>query len=227
MNSKVLYQELGKKLRIVRKTAGLTQAQIAKEIGLTRQYIIQIEKGKANNPTLNVVLDYLDVCNVRWTVFFTELKTRIDKINFGQVIKEVGISSATGLSLRQKRKIDRDIFYYRMRIDGKKGKAKLLSEQQKDRAAVKFGKYRITIEPLEVKVQKKLGELSVPIALNQAYKDFARECYSVIKKYNCKDQMLLSQRFVQIMKSWLNQGLQEDTLRQIREIVTAHFNLEG
>jgi transcriptional regulator with XRE-family HTH domain len=223
MNSKVFFQELGKKLIVVRKTAGLTQVRIAKEIGLTRQYIIQIEKGKAKNPTVGVIFTYLDVCNVRWTDFFAEFKRRIDKIDNDQVIKEAGLSSATGLSFRQKQKVDRDISYYRMRIDGKKGKAKSLSEQQKHRAAVKFGKYRLIIEPLEAEVQKKLGELNVPIAHNQAYKDFTRECFSALKKYYHKDQLLLTQRFAEIMKSWQAQGLKEEVLLIIKDIVIAHF----
>lgn len=223
MDLKVFYQELGKKLKVVRKKAGLTQAQTAKEIGLTRQYIIQIEKGKAKNPTLGVILNYLDACNVRWTDFFTELKHRIDKINYDQVINEVGLSSATGLTFRQKRKVDRDISYYRMRIDSRKGKAKPLSDRQKNRAAVKFGKYRIMIEPIEAEVHKKLGELNIPIAQNLVYKDFTHECFSALKKYYHKDQSLLTQRFAEILRSWQAQGLKEEVMLQIKEMIIAHF----
>jgi transcriptional regulator with XRE-family HTH domain len=238
MDLKVFYQELGKRLKRVRKTAGLTQEQIAKEIGLSRQYIIQIEKGKAIHPTLGVILNYLDACNVAWADFFVELRRTIDKIDYDQVINEVGLSSATGLTFRQKQKIDRDISYYRMRIDGRKGKAKPLFSQEKHRAAVKFGKYRIIIEPIEAEVQKKLGEINVPIAQNQAYKDFARECYSAIRKFttrrapaksrqtrneeSLKEISALRIKLNQIIEKWVKEGLDRETMEIVKEIVISH-----
>ena len=142
----------------------------------------------------------------------------MDKIDYDKIINEVGLSSATGLSFRQKRKIGRDIAYYRMRIDNTKGKAKVLSNQQKNQAVIKFGKYRIDIEPIENEIQKKLGELGAPIVNNQAYKDFARACFSTVKKYH-NNQSLLTKQLNDIINFWRAQGLKEDVLEVIKNIV--------
>jgi transcriptional regulator with XRE-family HTH domain len=224
MDLKILHKVLGNKLKHARKSAKLTQKELAQKIGITQRYIIKVEKGENINPTINVILDYLDACNVGWTDFFNELKRKIDKINYDQVINDIELSSATGLTLKQKHKIDRDISYYRMRISGKKGKAKPLSSQQKHRAAVKFGRYRLKIEPIEAEVQKILGELNVPIVLNQAYKDFARQCYSEFKKYYAKDPLILDQRLSKIMKYWKEQGLNENILEAVKKIIIKHFS---
>ena len=180
----ILLQELGKRLKSARKMINLTQQQIAEKINLSRQYIIEIEKGQAENVSFNIILIYLDACKVNWGDFFADLNRIIERINHEKILDEIGLSSATGLNLIQKRKIDRDIAYFRMRIDSRRGKAKSLSRQQKNKAAVEFGKHWIAIEPIEAEIQKKLGELGVPIVSNQGYKDFARECYSVFKKYS-------------------------------------------
>ncbi|MEO0091153.1 MAG: helix-turn-helix domain-containing protein [candidate division WOR-3 bacterium] len=169
-------------LRKVRKSSRLTQDAVAKSIGISRCYVIKIEKGQAEHVSLNIILNYLNACNVKWTDFFVELKRTLDKINYGKIISEIGLNKATGLTEKQKKKIDRDISYYLMRISGQKGKAKPYSEQEKYKAVVEFGKYRIKIEPIEDEIQKKLGELNVPIAHNLAYKDFGLECYKALKK---------------------------------------------
>jgi hypothetical protein len=86
-----------------------------------------------------------------------------------------------------------------------------------------FLRHRVKIEPIETEVQRKLGELNVPIVQNQAYKDFARECYSALKKYYRKNPLLLTQRFAEIMKTWKAQGLKEEILEKVKEIVISPF----
>jgi len=102
-------------------------------------------------------------------------------------------------------------------------KQKALPSEKIRKMAGGFVRYRVKIEPIEAEVQKKLGELNVPIVYNQAYKDFVRECYSALKKYYHKDPALLTQRFAEIMKSWQAQGLKEDILLIIKDIIIAHF----
>lgn len=230
MNWKLFCQELGKRLKLARKKAGLTQEQVAKAIGLTRQYIIQIEQGKALNVSFNIILDFLTACNGQWADFFEELKKVMEE--FSQVIDEIGLSDATDLTAKQKQKVDRDISYYRMRIDGKKGKAKPLTNLARHQASVKFGKYRIKIGRIEAEIQKKLGELNVPIVQNQGYKDFARECYSILKKENMprintdKSSVRirgLNDKLNQIIEKWLKQGLQKEVLEIIKEMIINKF----
>ena len=66
----ILLQELGKRLKSARKRINLTQQQIAEKINLSRQYIIEIEKGQAENVSFNIILNYLDACKVNWGDFF-------------------------------------------------------------------------------------------------------------------------------------------------------------
>ncbi|MEO0075549.1 MAG: hypothetical protein ABIK31_05510, partial [candidate division WOR-3 bacterium] len=103
------------------------------------------------------------------------------------------------------------------------------SEQQKYKAAVEFGKYRIKIEPIEDEIQKRLGELNVPIAHNQAYKDFARECYKALKNNigrklsfddtDLKKIALLESMLDEIIKKWNKQGLDLNTMQIVKGIV--------
>lgn len=41
-------EDLGRFLRNLRVRRGLTQAQLAAELGVTRQYVVEIERGKTN-----------------------------------------------------------------------------------------------------------------------------------------------------------------------------------
>lgn len=236
MNWQLFCQELGQRLRTVRKKAGLTQEHLAKVIGITRRYIIQIEQGKAENVSFNIILDFLNICNVQWSVFFDELEKALDKKDFDAVINETGLKNATNLTLEQKRKIDRDISYYRMRVNTRKGKAKPLSEKVHHQASVKFGKYRMKIEPIEAEIQKKLGELNVPTIYNQAYKDFAREFYKLVrneykprmttdmKKANISVNISdYSDKLNQIIEKWLKQELERDILQAVGEIVIRYY----
>jgi transcriptional regulator with XRE-family HTH domain len=118
----------------------------------------------------------------------------------------------------------KSIVYKTFRYEQKRlEKPKPLTKEKLQKMGTGFLRYRVKIEPIEAKVQKKLGELNVPIAYNQAYKDFIRECYSALKKYYRKNPLLLTQRFAEIMKSWQAQGLKEEVLLTIKDIIIAHF----
>ena len=118
----------------------------------------------------------------------------------------------------------KSIVYKTFRYEQKRlEKPKPLTKEKLQKMGTGFLRYRVKIEPIETKVQKLLGELNVPIAYNQAYKDFVRECYSALKKCYHKDPLLLTQRFAEIMKNWQKQGLQEEILLTIKDLIIAHF----
>ncbi|MCX7785913.1 MAG: helix-turn-helix domain-containing protein [candidate division WOR-3 bacterium] len=118
----------------------------------------------------------------------------------------------------------RSIIYKIVRTEQKRLlKPKPLPKEKISMMAGEFLKYRIKIEPIEEQVQKKLGELVVPTIYNQAYKDFARECFSVFKKFYHKDPMRLTQRLTEIKKIWQAKGLNEEVMDAIKEIVIQGF----
>lgn len=54
----------------IRETKGLTQEKIAKQVGVTRQFIGMIENGTAN-PHPETAKALADVLNFDWTLFFS------------------------------------------------------------------------------------------------------------------------------------------------------------
>ena len=118
----------------------------------------------------------------------------------------------------------RKIIYQTIRLEQYRLKRqKALPSEKIKKMAGEFLRYRVKIEPIEAEVQKKLGELNVPIVQNQAYKNFTRECYQAIKKYLRKDQLLLKQRFAEIRRTYKAQELKEYVLLQIREMIVSKF----
>jgi hypothetical protein len=118
----------------------------------------------------------------------------------------------------------RKIVYQTVRLEQYRlKKQKAMPSEKFKKMAGEFLKYRVKIEPIEAIVQKKLGELNVPIILNQAYKNFMRECYKAIKKYHKIKPLLLIQRFAELMRTYKAQELKEDVLLQIREMIMSKF----
>jgi hypothetical protein len=96
------------------------------------------------------------------------------------------------------------------------------TEKQK-KMVIGFLKYRVMIEQVETEVHKLLNELQVPFAFYQSYKDFARQCFSNLKKLYFKDQSLLSQRFTESIKMWQRMKLDENVLQKAKEITIKQF----
>ena len=61
--------EMGRQLSAARLHAGLTQADIAEEVRVSRQHISNIETG-ITSPTVRVLRDYLHACGTELPVFF-------------------------------------------------------------------------------------------------------------------------------------------------------------
>lgn len=60
MNTEAFLKELGQRIADLRKDAGLTQAQLAKKVGVSQQIIASYENGKRNFPVARL-LELADV----------------------------------------------------------------------------------------------------------------------------------------------------------------------
>jgi transcriptional regulator with XRE-family HTH domain len=63
LKKKKVRTSLGKKIRSLRKSQKISQAQLAFESGLSRQYISYLESG-IKSPTVDVLLSIAEVLNV-------------------------------------------------------------------------------------------------------------------------------------------------------------------
>ncbi|MEO0092072.1 MAG: helix-turn-helix transcriptional regulator [candidate division WOR-3 bacterium] len=114
----------------------------------------------------------------------------------------------------------RSIIYKIVRYEQRRlAKPKPLPQEKIKKMAKEFLKYRTEIEPIEDRVQKKVSELSVPTVYNQAYKDFARECFSVLKKFYPKDPKQLTEQLERITKTWEQKGLNVEVMDIVKQIV--------
>jgi len=105
------------------------------------------------------------------------------------------------------------------RIESKKP----LPTEKQEKMAIGFTRYRIKIERIEAEVHKILCDLAVQSALGgfTLYKDFARECYRVLKRYYGKDS--LEQKLIEIIRRWVKEGLKEDVLLKVKDVTIKVF----
>ena len=61
-------RQFGKKLRTLREAAGMSQAALATQAGITREYVNRLEAGQ-HDPTLGLVQRLARVLGVTWTAF--------------------------------------------------------------------------------------------------------------------------------------------------------------
>jgi len=107
--------------------------------------------------------------------------------------------------------------------ENKLSRRKVPSTEKQKRMVIGFLKYREMIEQVEAEVHQLLNEAQVPFTLYTGYKDFARECFSHLRKLYFKDQLLLSQRFAQTIRGWKEAKLDENVLNKVKEITIRQF----
>jgi hypothetical protein len=100
---------------------------------------------------------------------------------------------------------------------------KIPTTDKQKKMVIGFLKYRVMIEQVETEVHKLLNDLQAPISQYHLYKDFARECFSHLRKLYFKDQSLLSQRFAQTIRGWKEAKLDEDVLEKVKETTIRVF----
>ncbi len=110
------------------------------------------------------------------------------------------------------------IVYTTIRIEKKKLlRRKIPSSEKQKKMASGFLNYRVIIEQVEFEVHKLLNDLMVSESLFLAYKDYARACYSALKKSYIKDPSLLTQKFAEIKRAWKLMGLNEEVMEKVKE----------
>ena len=67
MNHTSPYLNLSKRIREARQRADLTQRQFAERAGLTREYVLKLESGEHDNPTIKVLEAIAKALKVRAT----------------------------------------------------------------------------------------------------------------------------------------------------------------
>jgi transcriptional regulator with XRE-family HTH domain len=229
----VITKELGSLLASARIKARLTQKEVGERLGFSgrsgRVYVSRLEKGGINNPSLWLILKFLNICEKPWASFFEKLAGIYFTKQHDRIMAQVPTT-------RYHRKIDRDVAKYTHSIKTKfseKQKIKPLTQQKKDKMSLGFAKHRANIEPIEREIQKLLGELSAPLWSNQFYKAFARECYTILKK-NKPLNTLISQKELsassvlniklnQIIEKWAKKGLKREFLNKVKDIVLKYL----
>jgi transcriptional regulator with XRE-family HTH domain len=120
-NTFIFTKEMAELLRKIRERAGLSQAEVAERIGLSKQSgnISHLEKGVVKNPPLGTVLMILRACGESWPEFFKEL----DRIDFKlrhENLSACGHAQAEMISQlppeASRRKIQRDAMRYEIVI---------------------------------------------------------------------------------------------------------------
>ncbi|MEO0091213.1 MAG: helix-turn-helix transcriptional regulator [candidate division WOR-3 bacterium] len=250
-------KETGRLLAKVRKVAHLTQEEVAKELGFAEKsgkvFISRLENGKLPNPSLKLVLDYLNVCKVPWDDFFDKLQQLISKHYQDELMSKISPQS-------HHQKIARDVSKYLHSMETKfsqKKQIKPLEPEKIEKTAIRFGMHRSIIESIEAEIHKLLcARGDVPFILFPFYKDFCRESYRAIRKTvkqmqsredygkklassltNNKPSKTQTQTSVPsvnfvvndklnpIIEKWSSKGLRKDILEQIKLILYQHFNL--
>ncbi|MCX7785205.1 MAG: helix-turn-helix domain-containing protein [candidate division WOR-3 bacterium] len=230
---RLVVTETGSLLAKIRKSCHLTQTDIAKGLGFSEKsgkvFISRLENGKLSNPSLSLVLNYLNVCKVPWDKFFDKLERLINKYREDEIISKISAET-------HHRKIARDVSKYLHSIETKfsqKKQIKPLSPEQIEKMAINFGRHRVIMEKIEAEVHKRLcARGDVPFILFPFYKDFCRECYSVITKAQKKENTekfsvtsVVEDKLSQKIERWKKKGLNQEILEDIKAIICQNFNL--
>ena len=80
------YQQVGRKIQLIRRREGLTQAQLAEKSDISGNYIGLIERG-VGHPTLETLSQIADALKIKIGELFAEEKNKQSK---EQAIKEIG-----------------------------------------------------------------------------------------------------------------------------------------
>ncbi|MCX7785337.1 MAG: helix-turn-helix domain-containing protein [candidate division WOR-3 bacterium] len=222
-----LYREIGKLLKDIRKRARLTQKDVGIRLGFSqksgRVYVSRLERGLIENPSLWLILEFLNICEKPWPAFFEKLASIYFMKKHDKIMAQIP-------STKYYKKIDRDVAKFTHSIETKfseKQKIKPLTQDKKEQMTVQFAKHRVNIEPIEQEITKLLGETQVPIILNQFYKAFAREYYSLLRKTSVSSvSSVTNQRLNQIQDKWIKKGLQPEFLEKVKEIVVRYISAQ-
>lgn len=232
----VITKELGNLLASARKKARLTQKEVGERLGFSgrsgRVYVSRLEKGGINNPSLWLILKFLNICEKPWSSFFEKLAGIYFNKQHDKIMRQVPTT-------KYYKKIDRDVAKYTHSIRTKfseKQNIKPLTQHQKEKMSLGFAKHRVAIEQIEREVTILLGDTKEPTLYNQFYKDFARECYSALRKFYTplmdidkrKEKSSvnirgLKEELDKIIEKWVEKELKREILEKVKELPIKYF----
>jgi transcriptional regulator with XRE-family HTH domain len=89
----VFNKKTAERLSQLRKKAGINQTEVAIQLGFSKEngktFVSNLEKGRIDNPSMGIILTYLDAIGVSWITFFTELSNERDKREHAQIMTTV------------------------------------------------------------------------------------------------------------------------------------------
>jgi transcriptional regulator with XRE-family HTH domain len=243
--TQILAEDIGRLLALYRKQSHLTQLDIAKRLSLSKKSggitISRLEKGKFKNLSLDLILEYLNICEKPWVLFFERLSQIYFENKYWQIMDKVP-------TVFSDKKTAKAVAKYAHGLETKfayKQKIKPLTEFQKQKMAISYARHQEFMNMIEKVITKYLGDSGEPFGFNQFYKAFARQYYSYKKKIttkarnvkrrwsettsygeNTKKTMIESEvnkKVNQIFERWTNRGLKREILEKIKEIVDKYI----
>lgn len=197
INSFIFTKQIGCLLSEIRKKAGLSQKQIAKNIGMAgmsgHSYISRLEHGKIKNPSFKTIISYLDACNVSYDTFFTKLS----QLRFAQRHQAVMRQVKLPANFRLQKKLDRDTALYAHKIKQQPKLPKLKIEKLKTKIGQELSKY--------------LSDHQIGDDLKPIYQDFAD--YVLKRALNPKPNPPLD------TKPWQKSGIRPLLLSYINRMI--------
>jgi transcriptional regulator with XRE-family HTH domain len=212
-NTFIFTKEMAELLRKIRERAGLSQAEVAERIGLSKQAgnISHLEKGIVKNPPLGTVLMILRACGESWPEFFRQLDTIDFKMRHEKMIAQVHPPPT-------ERKVQRDAMKYEINVEfPSKEKEEIdftrLKKRIKDKVEMLVSKEENTLTPA-LSHQGRGGE-----AIMTAYQRFASEFFDFLAALN-KPGMKM------VIEKYQRAGLARHLIFKIKKIVFSVIGAE-
>jgi len=211
----IFTKEMAKNLKAIRERSGLTQREVAKELGLKskygRSFIARLENGLVSNPSLRTILDFIRICGVSWPEFFQQLDTIDFKMRHEKMISQLPVPPT-------QRKIQRDAMRYEIRVEfPSKEKEEIdferLKKQIKDKVEALLNKEGVALTPT-LSHPGRGGE-----AVMTAYQRFASEFFDFLAALN-KPGMKM------VIEKYQRAGLARHLIFKIKKIVFSVIGAE-
>jgi transcriptional regulator with XRE-family HTH domain len=194
----VFNKEMAKLLKKFREKSRLSQVEIAKRIGFIPKsgkiYISQLENGKIKNPSLGLILRYLNSCGTSWSEFFIQLDTIDFRTRHEKMISQIPIPPT-------QRKIQRDAMRYEIGIE--------FPSKEKPKRDIDFDRLKSRIEgkvtPYLIKNKIEGNQVSL-------YQKFVREYFDFLVSLNKSGMKAVTDKY-------LSAGLKRNVLYSLKKII--------
>lgn len=172
--------KLGRRLREIRRDAGLTQPEVAERMGLTRReqsLVCRLEQGRVANPTLQTIGRFLRACGARWQV----LNTVLDDLSIPAVkLAEAPLELAPeGRRRRVREQTERQVVKYALALPDRYHQRPVAPERQAV-ARKRFADYRVVANLVGEGVLGVLRETELPLMAYPFYRAVGRHLLGLL-----------------------------------------------